>query len=54
MLVKQILKTKGSNSVTTAAPETKVTDIAIILTSQKIGIVVISSDLETPSISGGN
>jgi CBS domain-containing protein len=47
MLVKQILKTKGSNSVTTAAPETKVTDIAIILTSQKIGIVVISSDEET-------
>ena len=47
MLVKQILKTKGSNSVTTAAPETKVTDIAIILTSQKIGIVVISSDQET-------
>ena len=33
MLVKQILKAKGSNGVTTATPETKVTDIAVILTS---------------------
>jgi CBS domain-containing protein len=47
MLVKQILNTKGSNSIVTAMPETKVTNIAIILTSQKIGLVVISSDKET-------
>ena len=47
MLVKQILKAKGSNGVTTATPETKLTDIAVILTSQKIGVVVISSDQKT-------
>jgi CBS domain-containing protein len=47
VLVKQILKTKGCNGVTTATPETKLTDIAVILTSQKIGVVVISSDQKT-------
>lgn len=47
MLVKQILNTKGSNGVITATPGTKVNEIAIILTSQKIGTVVISSDQKT-------
>ena len=37
MLVKQILNTKGNNGVITATPGTKVNEIAIILTSQKIG-----------------
>lgn len=47
MLVKQILNTKGNNGVITATPGTKVNEIAIILTSQKIGTVVISSDQKT-------
>jgi len=44
MLVHQILKSKPSQDVVTIAPDASVTDAAELLSTRKIGTVVISKD----------
>ena len=44
MLVQQILKSKGDDGVFTVAPGTTVEQVAEILSSRKIGAVVVSAD----------
>lgn len=48
MLVHQILKSKDGEGVITIAPGTKVSDAAQLLSSKRIGTVVVSSDGKTP------
>lgn len=47
MLVHQILKAKPSQDVVTIAPDASVTDAAELLSSRKIGTVVVSKDGDT-------
>ena len=44
MLVHQILKSKGDNTVITVKPGTKVSEVAQILAERRIGTVIVSSD----------
>lgn len=44
MLVQQILKSKPTGGVTTVAPDAQVSDAASILSSKRIGTVVVSGD----------
>lgn len=47
MRVSQILKSKSSDAVVTAAPTASITDVAKVLADKRIGTVVISSDGDT-------
>lgn len=44
MLVQQILTSKGSDGVITVAPGTTVQEVAELLSSKRIGAVIVSSD----------
>jgi CBS domain-containing protein len=44
MLVQQILKSKGDDGVVTVAPGTTVEQVAELLSSRRIGAVIVSSD----------
>ena len=44
MLVQQILKSKGSDTVVTVTPGTSITEVAQLLSRHRIGGVVVSSD----------
>lgn len=44
MLVQQILKSKGSDTVVTTAPDTTITEVTRLLSEHRIGGVVVSSD----------
>ncbi|OWU83877.1 histidine kinase [Oceanicola sp. 22II-s10i] len=44
MLVQQILRSKGSETVITTRPDTTITDVARLLSEHRIGGVVVSSD----------
>ncbi|RMD88759.1 MAG: CBS domain-containing protein [Alphaproteobacteria bacterium] len=48
MLVKQILKAKGDQSVATVPPGTPVSEAARILSEKRIGALVVSADGERP------
>ncbi|PRX38280.1 CBS domain-containing protein [Meinhardsimonia xiamenensis] len=48
MLVKQILKAKGDQSVATIRPDAPVSEAARILSEKRIGALVVSSDGERP------
>jgi CBS domain-containing protein len=44
MLVQQILKSKGDDGVITVAPGTTVQQVAELLSSKRIGAVIVSAD----------
>ncbi|MDP7149813.1 MAG: CBS domain-containing protein [Paracoccaceae bacterium] len=48
MLVQQILKSKPSTGTITVKPETKISEVAALLTEHRIGGVVVSSDGVSP------
>jgi CBS domain-containing protein len=48
MLVQLILKSKAGAAVVTVAPDASVADAASLLSENRIGTVVVSSDGETP------
>ena len=48
MLVRQILKQKADDSVVTVAPGSSVADAAEVLSSHRIGAVIVSSDGKAP------
>jgi len=48
MLVQQILKSKSDDAVVTVPPGTRVAEAAEILSSRRIGAVVVSADGATP------
>ncbi|MGI3167933.1 CBS domain-containing protein [Pseudooceanicola sp. C21-150M6] len=47
MIVQQILKAKGAEGVVTATPDMSVTDVAGLLTQNRIGGVVVSASGDT-------
>ena len=47
MLVSQILKSKADDAVVTISPEASVADAAALLSSRRIGALVVSSDGKT-------
>jgi CBS domain-containing protein len=44
MLVQQILASKGDSGVITVAPGTTVQEVAALLSSKRIGAVIVSAD----------